>query len=295
MKCPTPKTIYPHRSIDWLDAGNEEKPILVPCGKCPACLTNSRNDWSFRLKQEHKRSKNGYFVTLTYDEKHMPSDGLLRKTDVQLYMKRLRKRNGTGKIGIRYFAVGEYGEKSGRAHYHLLLFNVVEETIRGAWCDSNGDPIGIVHVGKVTDASVAYVTKYIVQAEPLPKMKRDANDKPIYDGRPFRLMSRAYGIGAHYLSDDMVDWHRVNDANYVVLPGGERGRLPRFYKDKIWHKPVDRERIASNAIRESVKQQQQEEAHYRSRYGDRWASVMVEFQMRVLARVKQKSRFTQTL
>lgn len=280
MQCTNPQTIWPHRSIEWCDE-NEEKPVQVPCGKCLPCLMNKRVDWSFRLEQEYKHSKSAHFVTLTYDQKHYPSDGSLNKRDLQLYLKRLRKRDGNARI--RYYAVGEYGSKSGRAHYHILLFNTEERHIRSAWVDSKNKPIGIVHVGTVRPASVAYVTKYIVQ--------------PRYDlkglQKPFATMSRAYGIGGKYLTDQMVQWHRSDDRNYA-LRDGQKTRLPRFYREKIWYKPKDRERISSAAMKLTLENQKKENAYYEKKYGDKWEQYKADALRLVLSRVKQKVEFTQS-
>lgn len=282
MQCINQKLIWPHRSIDWLDAGNEEQPILVPCGKCIPCLTNKRADWTFRLQEEHKVSKSAHFVTLTYDEKHLRTSRSLCKRDVQLYLKRLRKKDETTRI--RYYAVGEYGSKSGRPHYHILLFNSCEEHIRSSWTDSKCVSIGMVHVGKVAAASIAYVTKYMIQKDSYP----DGMEKP------FATMSRAYGIGGHYLSDSMVEWHRVDDRNYTVRPGNLMGRLPRFYREKIWYKEIDRQRVSAAAMKLTLRNQELEKQYYMNHCGDRWEAVLNKARQLVISRVKQKIQFSQT-
>lgn len=284
MNCVAPQVIFPHRSIDWCDQ-NEEFPVSVPCGKCIPCLVNKRQDWSFRLEQEHKASRGALFVTLTYDEKHVPLDGSLCKRHLQKYLKRLRKldQKTNGTTRIRYYAVGEYGGRTGRPHYHLLLFNVQEPIVRSCWKDREGRPIGIVHIGNVTSASVQYVTKYVVQRD----------DYPAGLEKPFAVMSRAYGIGAHYLTDEMVHWHRIADRNYIIKYG-QYLRLPRFYREKIWHRPVDRERISTAAMSLSLRNRERELQYFREQYGDRAELVMAEFRNAVIARVKQKVAFTQT-
>ena len=61
-----------------------------------------------------------FFITLTYDDAHLPYNQSLSVRDFQLFMKRLRKEFGSG---VRFFHCGEYGEKTGRPHYHAILFN----------------------------------------------------------------------------------------------------------------------------------------------------------------------------
>lgn len=213
MECPNPNFVWPKGKV-----------IAVPCGKCLACLSNKRQDWSFRLMQEYKVSSSAFFVTLTYSDKYYPSDHGVSKRHLQLYFKRLRKKARC----LRYYAVGEYGTKTGRAHYHAIIFNADEISIRACWSLQNKvlgrvEPIGLVHIGRVTESSVSYVLKYIVQKEE----REDGLNKP------FSLMSRGHALGGNYLTDSMVEWHRANSAVYI-LRYGERLRLPRFYKDKIW-------------------------------------------------------------
>lgn len=285
MRCVSPKIIWPHRSVEWQDK-NDEYPLSVPCGKCLACLSNRRQEWVFRLEQEQRYSKGSLFVTLTYDEKHLPSNRQLNKRDVQLYIKRLRKSEqiNYGNQSIRYFLCGEYGSISGRPHYHLLLFNAHEGSVRGAWMDSKGAYIGIVHVGSVTQASISYCTKYIVQ--PVAPVEN-------WQG-PFTLMSRRFGIGGRYLSDEMVQWHRVNGALYSVRDGQEI-RLSRFYKSKIWYSEDERERLSKVALGESLKAGIRLERYWRKKFGEKWESKYIEMRNAMLARIKTKVAFTQHL
>lgn len=281
MKCINPKTIYPHRSIDWTDA-HDEYPIQVGCGKCMACLSNKRQEWIYRLEQEWKFSTSAFFVTLTYDQKHYPSDGNINKRHVQLYLKRLRKADGTNKI--RFFAVGEYGSKSRRAHYHILLFNCKDEAkVRNAWKDRDGKFVGIVHVGRVTLASVAYVTKYVVQPDCVPSGMV----------KPFRMMSRAYGIGGRYLTDAQVQWHKDNGAYCMRFE--DKVAMPRFYKTKVWYHAKDREAVTSNAIQRSLKEAEYNRQIFIKKFGDRWKENQQIHRHRMLSSVKKKVQFSQSI
>lgn len=142
-------------------------------------------------------------------------------------MKRLRK--SCPGVTLRYFAVGEYGSKTYRPHYHILLFGEVsDEKVREAW------NFGHVHIGQVTQASVMYCLGYIVNGKGWQmRTKRVA---------PFSLMSRRPGLGANYLTPEMIDWHRSGRKNYAIIDGCKR-HLPRYYKVKIFSK-IDLVRIA---------------------------------------------------
>lgn len=272
MQCTDQKTIY---------VTGVSTPVNVPCGKCIPCLVNKRGDWSLRVEQEHRVSKSAHFVTLTYDAKHLRTNRSLCKRDLQLYLKRLRKKDELAKL--RYYAVGEYGSKHGRPHYHLILFNSTEADIRSAWLDSKGHYIGMVHVGTVTGASIQYATKYIIQQGTYPPEME----------KPFATMSRRYGIGAHYLSDIMVAWHREDDRNYLVLPGGTKCRLPRFYRDKIFY-GEQKLRVSCASMKLTLENQQKEKEYYALKYGSRGPAQMADAKAAVISRVKQKISYSQT-
>lgn len=251
--------------------------VRVPCGKCLACLSNKRNDWIFRLQQEFRASRNGaLFVTLTYDWKHLPKDGSLNKRDLQLFFKRLRQRDyGTR---LRYYAVGEYGTKGNRPHYHILLFNADERLVRQSW------ELGIVHCGTVTPASVAYCTKYLVQ--PFSPVKGLS--------APFSVMSRGYGIGGHYLSDDVVRWHLSGDKNFAIVDR-QKVRLPRYYRDKIWCRFSDKSRIQVKSKRFALSSQATQKESLKALFGDEWERRYSEMRNAELSRIKLKVAFTQSL
>lgn len=197
--------------------------ISVPCGKCPACKARRTSAWSFRLMQEDKVSHSSHFVTLTYDTNHVPITGRgfmsVSKRDIQLFMKRLRKLN---EQKLKYYLAAEYGGKTMRPHYHIILFNADVATIQSAW------QLGQVHYGTVTGASVGYTLKYISKGSKVPL---HANDDRVPE---FSLMSK--GLGKNYLTDSMRRWHKnsMNDRMYIMLPEGKKISMPRYFKDKIY-------------------------------------------------------------
>lgn len=276
MRCPSPNFVWPHGRV-----------IAVPCGKCLACLSTKRHDWSVRLMQEYKVSSSAHFVTLTYSEKYYPAHGL-SKRHCQLYLKRLRKKSPR----LRYYLVGEYGSKTGRAHYHAIIYNSDEKSIAQCWTLKNlrndeMEPIGIVHIGKVTEASTAYVTKYIIQ-----------KGSPVGDvNPPFSLMSRAYGLGLNYLTDAMVKWHRDNESIYMVRHG-EKQRLPRYYKEKIWPNSTwsnwayIRDEIFKKARKEAEKKDELENKLL-AEQGYNPEAIRTEMRNAVIARIKSKVAYSQ--
>lgn len=203
--------------------------MALPCGKCPPCVKRRASGWSFRLVREEERSNSALFVTLTYDTETVPISKkgymTLDKTDLQKFFKRLRKRCYEKVV---YYAVGEYGSKTQRPHYHIILFNATPNAVENSWKIDN-NPIGSIHIGDVTDASIGYTLKYISKKRLIPMHANDDRNKE------FSLMSK--GIGANYLTKQMVNWHKrkLEDRMYCPLKDGKKIAMPRYYKDKIYN------------------------------------------------------------
>lgn len=195
---------------------------LLPCGKCIGCRLEHSRRWAVRLMHENKMHKESCFVTLTYDNEHLPEFGNLVPRHLQLFHKRLHNKllDSRG-FGIRYYACGEYGSINKRPHYHSLIFGYnfrdlkkysesqygplfTSKDLDSIWYDFDGSPLGSCKVGSVTFESAAYVARYCVKKVDGPL--RDAGHYCVYnaDGvvfermREFGHMSRRPGIGSTY-------------------------------------------------------------------------------------------------
>lgn len=174
--------------------------VFVGCGGCLHCRVNKARVWQHRLLLEEMSWELTSFVTLTYDDEHLPRDGSVSPREMQLFLKRLRKR--CEPIKIRFYGVGEYGDESMRPHYHLALFGVGFEL---DWCDStkqfrgfSGGKVvekswekGFVVVGDLTKDSARYMTNYVTKFMNFPKSKKLQGRHP-----EFARMSNRPGIGA---------------------------------------------------------------------------------------------------
>lgn len=223
-RCQTPF----HKKME-LVKGVETGYMPFPCGKCPACVRRRVSGWAFRLNKQSEQSNSAHFVTLTYNDEHIKTtkNGLqtLVKKDVQDFFKRLRKLT---KEKISYYAVGEYGDTGDRPHYHIILFNANPKIVENAW-KLNDISLGNVHFGDVGDASVGYTLKYISKDKKIPQFNGDDRQKE------FALMSK--GLGAGYLTKNMIKWHTTGNIEkkvYLPLKDGKKAAMPRYYKDKIY-------------------------------------------------------------
>ena len=135
-----------------------------PCGQCFPCRVNQSRVWTHRLLLEQTQHGESCFTTLTYNDANIPENGNLDKTHLQKFLKRLRKNVSHKKL--RFFAVGEYGAKSYRPHYHLALFGIGinhADTINSSWNSGEyaGDQRGYTLTGDLNKDSARYMTGYI--------------------------------------------------------------------------------------------------------------------------------------
>lgn len=212
----------------------------VPCGKCAFCIKKAIDAWCMRLRHEMEVSSSAFFITLTYNDEHLPPGEELRKRDLQDFIRRLRKVNK----GIRYFAVGEYGTEKGRPHYHAVIFNLLDlNLITDTWVDRDGHPLGHIVGDRCTMGRIRYMVAYMA----LPQAE---NGK----AKAFRVMSRRPGIGSAYI-DKWKGFHRAR-SDSVVWDFGTPGAMPRYYKDKIYTNPHQKALVVSKAIEYSFKNPQ---------------------------------------
>ena len=151
--------------------------IQIACGQCLACRVRKAQEWSARLWLEWKCTDSpSCFLTLTYDEQHVPKDYSLKKEHYQLFLKRLRKSISPRKI--RYYVAGEYGAEFKRPHFHIIIFgydfpdskipfaNVFNRTtckdyispeVAKLW------PYGFHRISPLSDSCICYVCKYVIK------------------------------------------------------------------------------------------------------------------------------------
>lgn len=180
------------------------------CGQCLPCRVNHRRTWTHRITLEASQYKDNSFWTVTYSDDKLPvtdtGQPTLNPKDFTDFLKRLRYYHAPRQL--RYYAVGEYGEKTSRPHYHFIGFNFPHclrgTTVtkrRGTCCDvcSAVESIwglGAVYSGQVTPASAAYVCGYITKRMTSKKDERLCGRYP-----EFARMSLRPGIGAGIIAD----------------------------------------------------------------------------------------------
>lgn len=238
----------------------EDKVYLLPCGQCRECRYERARQWAVRCMHESDLYVENCFVTLTYSPRFLPSSGSLVKKDFQNFMKKLRKKmvsyyykkriKGTKKFSehykenqypvghkIRYLMCGEYGDKLGRPHYHVLLFNC--DFYDKQWHSGTGEnklytskileeiwDKGFCTIGAVTFGSASYVARYVVK-----KVNGKIADEH-YQGRipEYATMSRRPGIGKNWF---LKYGDGVYPQDFLIINDGVKCKPPRYYDKQL--------------------------------------------------------------
>ena len=225
MQCFTPFRVR-NKSKDWQ---NQNLMIDVPCGKCLACTKRRASQWTFRLMEETKVSSSACFITLTYEKTPISENGFrtLNKRDVQLFIKRLRKKCPTNKL--RYYLCGEYGPNGTlRPHYHIILFNLPKSLISNPQKIADTWQNGFIQIDNNNLKTIQYVAGYVTKGS-FERLNNQDDRLP-----DFSLMSK--GLGANYLTPQMIDYYRKRQVACIVKEEGKIISMPRYYREKIFSK-----------------------------------------------------------
>lgn len=202
--------------------------LLLPCGHCASCLTKRRKEWSVRCALEASEHEKNCFVTLTYDEDHVPKK--LIKRDLTDFLSKIRASGHR----VRFFGCGEYGSQTARPHYHVILFGFMPDDLKPYAKQSNGFMLytsdflqkkiwkkGNVMIGEFSPETAGYVAGYV--------------EKKLGKDEGFILMSRRPGIGRKYLEKHYEDIYRYDS---FITDGGHINKVPRYF-DKVLMEQLD--------------------------------------------------------
>lgn len=208
-----------------------------------------------RCVHEAQLHKNNCFVTLTYNDDHLPHWGTLHKPHLQKFFKRLRKSLPKSQR-IRYYACGEYGESTQRAHYHACIFghdfddkvefkrqgdNILytSKILERIW------GLGNTSVGALTFDTAAYTARYVTKKQlgkggPGYVHLDEITGELITLQQPFSAMSLRPAIAARWLHRYHGDIYGA-EKDYVILKG--KKHKPAKYYDKLYD-TINPERMA---------------------------------------------------
>lgn len=243
--------------------------LQVPCGTCILCREEQARQWAVRITHEATLHPDNSFVTLTYDEAHRPENGSLDYSHLRDFWKRLRYHFGT----LSYYAVGEYGDKTNRPHYHACIFGqafvqdriIIKREPNLLWTSphlANAWGLGMVSVGALTIESARYTANYVTKKLGAKARYQGIAEEtgefiPLEQPRPF--MSR--NIARRWWDT----WNQgVIDHDRVVI-AGQPQKPPKIYDRWLSEKNLSQIQEIKKKREEKAKKNQKSKEKMRAR------------------------------
>lgn len=223
--------------------GYADRELTIPCGQCVGCRLERSRQWAVRLMHEAQMHECSCFLTLTYDEEHLPADQSLNVKHFQDFMKRYRER--VRPLKLKFYHCGEYGSDLLRPHYHACifghdfpdreLFNVrkgnryyISALLADLW------RFGHHIIGDVTFESAAYVARYCTKKVNGDEAERHYEKIDPESGEVFKLFpeysTQSNGLGASWCDKYLSDiWNSSTLDDFIVDSNGVPARPPRYY------------------------------------------------------------------
>lgn len=246
----------------------------LPCGKCLGCRLDYSRQWADRMMLELDHTKQGIFVTLTYNDEKLPDYSSLRKKDFQDFMKRLRKYcvDHLSNKKIRYYACGEYGSTTFRPHYHAIIFGLslsdfsdcqikgknefgqayyISDIFADIWDN------GFALLSEVSWKTMAYVARYTMKKVGVDPMQTEYFHEVSGTDPEFVLMSRRPGIGSYFFEDHKEIFKNKLTKYFVGdQDGSKEVNLTKFHLNQLkgfdfeWYEELKdmRKHIASDKL-----------------------------------------------
>lgn len=236
---------------EWIE------PIDLPCGKCLGCRLEYSRQWANRCVLEsilHPKGCN-WFLTLTIDDDHLEDYvttkgfATVKTDDITKFMKNLRRHwefhHGVTE-GIRFFGASEYGDKSMRPHYHILVFGCPLFDLEYYKSNKQGDTLyrsreldsvwkkGFVTVGEFNWNTAAYTARYVMK-----KAQNVDINQGFYEALDIEpektRMSRRPGIAQPFFERNIKEIYQLDEIVLPALPGGKLNVIspPKYFDKKL--------------------------------------------------------------
>lgn len=228
--------------------GKKVKLVPIPCGHCDQCRLQRSNEWVTRIICEYETNgKKGCKIDLTYNPEHVPEGYVLKKSDYQSFIRRLRmhlKRHDPEYKGFTYYIGGEYGEKYGRPHYHIIIIGWEPTDLEEIGLSNTGYPMyrsstidqnwttgkgksksnnGFATIEPLTMETVSYATRYTNKKSGNAKINKGV---PEFQAQSQRIGLKYWNLHKEEIKNDTGIWIKKKDKAKLV-------KIPRYFK-KLW-------------------------------------------------------------
>ena len=272
---------------------------IIPCGHCYACKLNHSAEWATRCVLETKYHEHSYWITLTYDEEHLPIykyftdgtnyfendgtwTGTLEPEDVTRFLNSLRKYfERKGITGIKYYYAGEYGSQNLRPHYHMLLWGApldlnefydfhIDERNKLHWKSHEIDHFwgkGLIDMTEIEWSNAAYTARYTMK-----KLSDMSKPDKFYAEqgkiKEFVRMSRRPGIGMEYFKDHMNEIYSHDEIIMKTVKGNTGSIKPPSAWDRKFKELYPTEYFIIKQQRKEAAERSRKNQYFLSDYTD---------------------------
>lgn len=217
----------------------------VSCGQCVPCRIRRQSSLALRCELENRGASSGWFLTLTYAREAENTD----YSDMARFLDRLRimNRRAGNSLSLRYIAIGEYGERLGRFHWHALVWNSIgfsqEIWLTRLW------PAGFSQVGTIGSASIRYVTRYNLKhlSKDQDALPRGRSQRPMLGETWFREL----GVNARTQGLDLPEpptTLRLDGRSYPVDTAGRISFAEGYRPEWIVRNAAGTRRLAKSSV-----------------------------------------------
>ena len=204
-----------------------EGSLKLPCGTCTECKSLRAVEWATRAKHEISCHPENSFITLTYNDKNLPSH-LVLKDPFQKFIKRLRKKLKNN--NIRYMVSHEYGSQYFRPHHHAIIFGWNPKNQYDPRKTKSGETIfrskeleelwtdGFSSVGTANERTAYYIASYAIKGKKHEILLPNGEYTTVSD---LFDSSKRPAIGLNFL---------IKNQNQIINSGQP---VPRYYLKKL--------------------------------------------------------------
>lgn len=215
--------------FSYFDRIGQKHTLSVDCGHCVNCMIKKQSALEFLAKKEllskYLNNQGASFVTLTYDDTHLPKNELglvtLKRRDVQLFIKKMRRNMEyhNKKIPFKYIYCGELGSEGARPHYHIIFIGLTEYQVK-QYTKKLWDK-GLCDIGVLAQGGIRYVLKYMTKALPPKDVKELRENLNVQN--PF--VYHSVGLGKEWILQNM---DKIVEDGFSFNINGKKQLFPKY-------------------------------------------------------------------